>query len=247
MGQWYQTPASTEKAADTTTTGQQSQATAIQQALTAAGVDPTTWLSDVKLVGDETIQGSATSHVSATVDVSKIAADLSRLAASGALKSLMPSGTESTDTTMAGSSTSVTMSIQQELQQLQTTLPNVIQGLTLDVWVTKDTHQIRQVEVKATVVPPVETAQSGSTTSESTATTESAAQAATTAALQGIVQGIKSISLDATVSLTPATTPLKVTPPADAKAWSDLQTTLQGFMSMLTGALSGGSTSTSAQ
>ena len=117
----------------------------------------------------------------------------------------------------------------------------------LDIWVTKDTYQIRQLEVKASIVPPAESAQSESTTSESTATTESAAQAATKAALQGLVQGIKSVSLDATVSLTPTTAPLKVTPPTDVKPWSDLQTTLQGYMSMFSGVLGGGSTSTSAQ
>jgi hypothetical protein len=247
MGQWYQTPASTDKAGDTTTTGQASKAASVQQALTAAGVDPTTWLTDLKLVGEETIKGSATSHLSATVNVSQIASDLPKLAASGALKGLIPSGTESTDTTVAGSSTSETVPTQQELQQLQSTLPAVIQGLMLDVWVTKDTLQVRQVEVKATILPPAQSAQSESTTSESTATTESAAQAATQAALQGFVQGIKSISLDATVSLAPATTPLKVTPPTGAKPWSDLQTTLQGLMSMFSGVLGGASTSTSVQ
>jgi hypothetical protein len=247
MGQWYQTPASTDKAGDTTTTGQVSNAASIQQALTAAGVDPSTWLTDLKLVGEETIKGSATSHLSATVNMSQIASDLPKLAASGALKGLIPSGAESTQSTAPGSSTSESMPTQQELQQLESSLPSVVQSLMLDIWVTKDTHQIRQLEVKASIVPPAESAQSESTTSESTATTESPAQAATKAALQGLVQGIKSVSLDATVSLTPATAPLKVTPPTDAKPWGDLQTTLQGYMSMFSGVLGGGSTSTSAQ
>ena len=247
MGQWYQTPASTDKAGDTTTTGQVPNAASIQQALTAAGVDPSTWLTDLKLVGEETIKGSATSHLSATVNMSQIASDLPKLAASGALKGLIPSGAESTESTAPGSSTSESMPTQQELQQLESSLPTVVQSLMLDIWVTKDTYQIRQLEVKASIVPPAESAQSESTTSESTATTESPAQAATKAALQGLVQGIKSVSLDATVSLTPATTPLKVTPPTGAKPWSDLQTTLQGYMSMFSGALGGGSTSTSGQ
>jgi len=248
MGQWYQTPASTDKAGETTTTKQVSKAASIQQALTAAGVDPNTWLTDVKLVGDETIKGSATSHLAATVNVSQIASDLSKLATSGALKGLISSGAGSTESTAPGSSTSETVPSQQELQQLESNLTTVVQSLTLDLWVTKDTSQIRQLEVKATIVPPVQTAQSESTTSESTSTTESAAQAATRAALQGFVQGIKSVSLDATVSLVPTTTPLKVTPPTDAKPWTDLQTALQGYLSLFSGFLGGGgSTSTSLQ
>ena len=247
IGQWYQTPAGTNKAGDTTTTGQESKAASIQQALTAAGVGPSTWLTDVKLVGEETIKGTATSHLSATVNPSQIASDLSKLATSGALKGLIPSGAEGTESTALGSSTSETMPTQQELQQLKSNLSTAVQSLTLDVWVTTDTYQIRQLEVRASIVPPTESAQSESTTSGSTATTESAAQAATRAALQGLVQGIKSVSLDVTVSLTPATTSLKVTPPTDAKPWSDLQTTLQGYMSMFSGALGAGSTSTSGQ
>jgi len=245
MGQWYQTPASTDKAGDTTTTDQEPQAASIQQALTAAGVDPSTWLTEVKLVGEETIKGTATSHLSATVNPSQIASDLVKLATSGVLKNLIPSGAKSTDSTALSASTSETMPTQQELQQLKSNLTAAVQSLTLDVWVTKGTYQICQLEVKASIVPPAQSAQSESTTSESTATTESAAQAATKAALQGLIQGIKSVSIDATVSLTPAATPVKVTPPNGAKSWSDLQTTLQGLMSMFSGALGGGSTSTS--
>jgi hypothetical protein len=40
---------------------------------------------------------------------------------------------------------------------------------------------------------------------------------------------------------------VKVTPPTGAKSFSDLQTALQGLMSMFSGVLGGGSSSTSAQ
>ena len=248
MGQWHQTPTSTDKALDTTTTGQESKAASIQQALTAAGVDPSTWLTDVKAVGDETINGTSTSHLSASVNVSQMASDVAKLVSSGALKSVIPSGAqESTESTTPGASTSETVSPQQEAQQLQSELTSALQSLSLDVWVTKDTNEIRQVEVKANIVPPAPSTQNESATSESTATTESAAQAQTRAALQSVIQGIKSVAIDATVTLVPATTPLTVTPPADAKLWSDLQTALQEYMSLLSGVLGGGSTSTSAQ
>ena len=224
LGQWYQTPAATEKSGDTTTTAQQS---------TATTIDPTTMLTNVTVVGDETINGVATTHISATVDVSKIAT------------------LKDTETTAAAASTSDTAA-QQEMQQLQAGLTSAVKSLTIDLWISKDANQIRQAEVKATVVPPANLGQADTTTSQagapqSTATTESAAQAATKAALESVVKSIKTVSLDATVTIDPSATPKTVTAPTGAKPWTDLQTALQGFTSMLTGALGGESTTTSVQ
>ena len=193
MGQWYQAPTGANNASETTTTGsQQPDLAGITQALTAAGVNPSTWLTNLQLVGEDTVGGTPTYHLSASVNVSQIVSDVAKLIQSGALKSIVPSSQESTASTASGTTPSVTMPSQQELQQLQSQLPAVFQTLTLDVWITKDTHQFRQVEVKATIVPPAETPQSQSASTESTQ------------ALQGVAQGIKSIAVDATISLTPA-------------------------------------------
>ena len=91
-------------------------------------------------MGEETIKGTATSHLSATVNPSQIASDLVKLATSGVLKSLIPSGAKSTDSTALSASTSETTPTQQELQQLKSNLAAAVQSLTLDVWVTKDTY-----------------------------------------------------------------------------------------------------------
>ena len=202
-------------------------------------------------MGDATINGEATTQVSATVDVSQIASAIAKLITSGALKNLMPSGTESTTSTASSTSTapsaatSESVPTQQQLQQLQSEITSAVQSLTLDVWVAKSSGQLRQVEAKATVVPPAGTAQQETTTSASagTTTTGSAAQAANEAALQSALQAIKSVSLDATVSIAPATTALKVTPPVNSKPFTDLQAALQ---SLFSGAFGAGSTSTSA-
>ena len=136
---------------------------------------------------DTTVGGTPTYHLSASVNVSQIASDLAKLIQSGALKSIVPSTQESTTSTAPATTPSAAMPSQQELQQIESQLPAMFQTLTLDVWITKDTHQFRQVEVKATIVPPAETPQSQSTSTESTQ------------ALQGMLQeGIKSIALDAT-------------------------------------------------
>jgi hypothetical protein len=191
MGQWYQLPMDTE-------------------ALTG-GLDPSGWLTNVQSVGDETVKGTTASHLSATVDVSKMAPDLAKLRSSTTSSSVTSGG--ATSTSAAESTGSITAAIQ---------------SLTLDAWVTKDTHQPVQVEVKANIVPPAPSTQGGSTAS-------------------GIAQNIKNVSFDATVSIAPATTPVTVTAPTDAKPWSDLQATLQGYMSLFSGGLGGGSTSTSGQ
>jgi hypothetical protein len=241
MGQWYETPTAANNANKTTATGaQQPDLAGITQALAAAGVDPTAWLANLQLVGEDTTVGdTATYHLAASVNVSQIASDLAKLVQSGALKSIVPSTQESTESTAPGATPSVTMPSQQELQQLQSQLPAVFQTLTLDMWITKDTHQFRQVEVKATIVPPAETPQSQSTSTESTQALQGM--------VQGVAQGIKSIAVDATVSLTPASAPVTVTPPTNAKPWSDLGNALQGLTSLFSGFTGGGSTSTNAQ
>jgi hypothetical protein len=245
MGQWYQIPA--EKAGATTTTAQKVQAAAIQQALTAAGVDPKTWLTDLKVVSEETLNETPVSHLSAAVNVSQIASDISKLVTSGALKNLLPGKTSNTEPTTTGDSLSIKMPTQEELQKLQAQLTAAVQSLTIDAWITKDTYQFRKLEVKATIVPPAESAASESTTPPSTATSESNSQAAAEQMLAGLGQAIKSISIDASISLAPATGPVKITPPVDVKPWSQLQTLVKGFTGMFSGALEKGSTSTTGQ
>jgi hypothetical protein len=184
MGQWYLLPIDA-------------------QALTG-GLDPSAWVTDVKLVGDEPVKGTSTSHLSATVDVNKLASDLANL------KNSTTSSSVTSGSATAGSATSSSAA------GGPGAVTSAIQSLTLDAWVTKDTHQPAQIEVKADIVPPAPSAQSGSTSS-------------------GITQSIKNISVDATVSVAPSATPVTVTPPVDAKPWSDLQTTLQGYLSLFSG------------
>ena len=239
MGQWYQLPANAMKqaAGSTGTTGQKPNAAGIMQALTAAGVNPSTWLTNLHVAGEETINGTPTYHLAASVDANQIVSDVMKLIQSGAFKGMMPGGAadQSTGTSGQETSPSVTMPSQEKLQALQSQLPAMFQNLTLDMWIAKDSYQFRQVEVKATIVPPAETQQTESTAAQGTSTTQSATQAM----LEGIAQGIKSISIDAIISLTPSTTPVTVTPPAaaDVKTFSELQKSLGGLQSLFSGAV----------
>ena len=260
MGQWYELPAgalrkTTESTAITAATGTtattgatgttagQPNIAAILQALTAAGVDPTTWLSNLTLVGEESLNGTATYHLSGTVDVAKVAADVVKLMQDKNIQSLLPSHGSDTTGSTAGSSagstgSSTSLPTQQQLQNIQSQIATMVQNLTLDVWIAKDSYQFRKVEVKATVVPP--TPSQTTETTQSTGTTE--APNAALQALQGIAQGIKSVTLDATVSIAPATTPLTVTPPANTKPFSDLQKALGSLQGLLPGVFGTGTT-----
>lgn len=229
MGQWYDLPADTAQTGSTETTLSEANKNAIMQAIKAAGVDPVTWLTGLKIVGDETIDGTATTHLQGTVDFNKVMADIAKLMQDktlqgmmGSLGSKMMGSTSSTlaggaGTTLAGGTgASVSIPSAQDLQAVQSQLAAMFKNLTIDVWIAKDSYQLRQTEINATIVPPA-----GQST-----------------------QGVNSVTLKFTLSMAPATTPLTVTPPADVKPFSDLQTAISGLTKLFSGMM-GGAESTS--
>jgi hypothetical protein len=236
-GQWYEAPAETAQQTDSTvTTLSAATKDALMQAVKAAGINPVNWLTGLKIVGDETIDGTATTHLQGSVDFTKVMADVTKLMQDktiqgmmGSLSSGMMGSLGSTDSTgstgatgttgatdstmMNGASTSMSLP---SAAELQTQISQMFKNLTVDMWVTKDTYQIRQMQVDATITPPAGTD----------------------------TQGINSIALKFTMSMAPATTPLTVTAPADVKPFSDLQTALGGLESMFSGILGGSDTDT---
>ena len=121
------------------------------QALTAAGVDPTTWMTDLKVVGEDSIDGTPTYHLSGTIDMNKIMTDVIKLMQDKTIQGMLPSmGSGMMGTT----GSSITMPSQEELQGIESQLGAMFKNLTLDMWVTKDTYQLRQVELNASIVPP---------------------------------------------------------------------------------------------
>ena len=217
MGQWYELPANMmQKAGVTSTPISTPDTAAIMQAIKAAGIDPATWLTGLKLVGDDTIDGTATYHLQGTLDFNKIMTDAMKLMQDKSFQSMIDSmskglmGSASTEAT-GGTSSSVTASAAQRLQTVGSQLATMFKNLTIDMWIAKDSYQMRQAQVDATIVPP-------------------AGQDA---------KGISSATLKLTVSMAPATTPLTVTAPVDAKPFSDLQTALKGLVSLLAPVLEG--------
>ncbi len=211
MGQWYEVPADmmgTGTAGATSTTAKQADMAGVLQALTAAGVDPTTWMIDLKVVGEDSIDGTPTYHLSGSIDMNKIMTDVMKLMQDKTIQGMLPSVGSGV---MGTTGSSITMPSQEELQGLGSQLGAMFKSVTLDMWIAKDTYQFRQVELNASIVPP-------------------AGQDA---------QGINGITLKAAISVAPATTPLTVTPPADAKPFSELEKSLGALQGLFSGVLGG--------
>ena len=218
VGQWYEAPADAAQTAATATTLSAADQTVVVAAVKAAAVDPLAWMTGLKIVGNDTIDGSAAYHIQGAVDVTKVMADVTKLMADKTIQGMMGSLSGamkgSTGTTAAGATkTSVSLP---SAAELQTALPQMLKNLTVDMWVTKDTYQMRQVQIDATIVPPADQN----------------------------AQGISSIALKLTLSMAPATAPLTVTAPADVKPFADLQTAVKGLTSMFSGLLGAGDTDT---
>ena len=222
MGQWYEVPADAmQQAGGTGTTLSAADKTAIMTAVKAAGVDPVAWMTGLKIVGDDTIDGTVTSHIQGTIDFNKVMADVTKLMADKTIHGMMGSLSSgimgSTDTTTAGGTeTTISLPSAAELQTVQTQLAQMFKNLTVDFWITKDSYQMRQMQVDATIAPPAGTD----------------------------AQGVNSIGMKFTISMAPATAPLTVTAPADVKPFTELETAMSGLTGMLSGMLGTDTTDT---
>ncbi len=235
MGQWYEMPAEMMSTMSTATTMPQTTKDSLIQAFKTAGIDPLTWISGLALVGEDDLGGTKTYHLTGNVDVNKIMADFAKIAQDKdlqqAMKKAMPGlGAMSGITGMMGSTgitgasgstgsteTPVSLPTGADLQTMQKELGSMFQTLTVDVWITKDGYQLRQAAINAKVVPP-------------------AGEDA---------QGIKDITLKMNVSMAPASAPVAVTPPADAKPFSDLEKAFTGLQTLFSGMFGGAGTAPS--
>jgi len=151
MGQWYEAPADMMGTGTTGTTAKEADIAGILQALTAAGVDPTTWMTNLTLVGEDSIDGTPTYHLSGTIDINKVMTDVMKLMQDKTIQGMLPpigSGM------MGTTGSSITMPSPQDLQGLQSQLGAMFKNVTVDMWIAKDSYQFRQVELNASIVPP---------------------------------------------------------------------------------------------
>ncbi len=149
LDQWYEAPAEMQGLMGDPT-AQETQAAEVQQMLTDAGIDPMTWMKDLRLVGEETLDGIAVYHLAASPDVAKIMTDLITLMQSEQFTKLLdPTGSSSG---LMGEG--IGLPGAEELQEMQTQLTSMFQNLTADLWIATEDSMLRKAAIGASLVPP---------------------------------------------------------------------------------------------
>ncbi len=109
------------------------------QRMDLGGIDPTKWLKDPTVTGDETLDGVATQHISAQVDVNALLDDLDTLL--GKVRGQLPSS--------AGAQIPDKLSSDTRRQ-----IEDAVKSASVDVWTGKDDKTLRKLTVKLAIEPP---------------------------------------------------------------------------------------------
>lgn len=124
MGTWYEIPKDMAQGM-TGASPAPDETQKLTDAYKQLGIDPNTWASEYTLVGEEDVNGVATYHIAVTVDMEKIAADLSKLAGSASgLGSIVGGQAGTTDP--------------EELQKTLDMLKAAVKDVKVDYWIGKD-------------------------------------------------------------------------------------------------------------
>ncbi len=145
-GKWYEAPAEMMQ----TLGGSTSQTTTtidVQKMLTDAGINPATWMKNVTMVGEETLDGVAVYHLEAAPDLTAIANDVFKLLQSGQFSGMMGQ-------TNAAAGTNGGLPGLQSLDGLETQLPEMFRNLKADLWVAEDGLTVMKASLGAQIVPP---------------------------------------------------------------------------------------------
>jgi len=219
-GQWYEAPPELGDMMAGASTDRSAQTARIEEALAAAGVDPLTWIKDLRLVGEEKVDGIEAYHLSGAPDLAKIVADVMALTQdpeamkafdpSGALSTLMGGGADTTKTSenaeVQGFAMDPTM-----FAEIQQQIAAMFQGLTADVWIAKDDLMMLRLTAGATMVPPADEKD----------------------------EGLNSVTLDVDLELRDHNEPVTVEPPVGAKPFSALEEAAKNDPASLLGPLGG--------
>lgn len=226
-GQWYEAPPELSDMmggpkADAAAADQAAKMAQMKQALTAAGIDPLTWIKDLRLVGEEKVDGVDAYHLAGAPDLTKIIVDvmamlqnpeaMKTLDPSGSLSGLMggvPGGAASGSSEGLGAAgLGVDPSM---LLQMQQQITAMFQSLTADVWIAKDDLMMLRFTAGAKIVPPAGE-DSG---------------------------GLSGITLDMDVTLQDHNQAVTVAAPAGAKPFSALEEAMEKDPASILGPLGG--------
>lgn len=149
LDQWYETPPDMQQSM-AETSFDEAQIAEMLRLTKELGVDPVTWFKGLILVGEETINGVATHHLSGTPDLAKMLADVIGLMESKEFMALIdPSGA------MMGSLEEGMFLISaDELQEAQDQISQMFEDLKVDAWIAKDDNTLRKADVAGHMSPP---------------------------------------------------------------------------------------------
>jgi len=148
LDQWYEAPAEMGQMMSQSS-GQQAQLDELKSLLDELAIDPVTWFKDLRIVGEETIDGEAVYHLAGTPDMTKMMTDLMTMMQSEKFMGLIdPTGS------MGGSMANELMPSPEELGEIQTQLTEMFQDFTIELWVTADDSLLRKAAVSLQILPP---------------------------------------------------------------------------------------------
>jgi hypothetical protein len=147
--QWYVIPAETMGPWGTSG-GQKADAQALQDLIKETGIDPATWVNDLKLAGEESVAGTTCYHLAGSPDMSKVMADVLKLMQSEPFGKLLSGPGQQ----QSGLNVASLLPQGEDLKAMLDQVAAAFKELTFDAWVAKDNLLLRKVALGATLVPP---------------------------------------------------------------------------------------------
>jgi hypothetical protein len=139
-GTWYEIPkdmaSSIAGATPSPDASEQAKLTDLYKQL---GIDPNTWAQDYTIVGDEDINGVSTTHISESIDIEKVATDISKLAGSASGLGSLVGGSGGTTTDP------------EDLQKAIDAMKQAVKDVKVDWWVGKDDSYLYKMTASAKV------------------------------------------------------------------------------------------------
>jgi hypothetical protein len=149
LGQWYEIPADQLQQAGITSVADLQKT--VKDATTEANLDITTWVKDLKTVGDETVADTQVTHLSGTIDFQKMITDSIALMQNPKIAALLASSSSA-----ASTNTGVTVPDAASIAQSVATLQQVFKTATVDMWVAKSDSTMRKITLNLDLVIPTE-------------------------------------------------------------------------------------------
>ena len=141
LGTWYKAPPEMSKSLQTQQT--QAQGADPMAQLKAMGIDPTTWATEMTVVGTETVAGAECYHVKIGVDTAKMIADLFKVMNSPEVQKALGEQQTQQIEQISGLSAS-------DMEQIK----QIFKSASLELWVQTDNFFTRQTKIAGELVPP---------------------------------------------------------------------------------------------